>query len=66
MLKQIKTYFKAHPTYNSFVHILIGIGLGVLLTHPVFGGHTLRWGVGLVVLGLLGHLYPLLIKKRFT
>lgn len=62
-MKVIKKYFKEHPTYNGFVHILIGIGIGALITYPYFGTHPLRWGVALIVLGLLGHLYPLAIKK---
>ncbi len=56
-------YFKAHPTYNSFVHLLIGIGIGTLLTYPFFGVHPVRWGLALIVIGLLAHFYPGLSKK---
>lgn len=63
MYKQIKAYFKAHPIYNSTIHVIAGIGLGALFTYPVFGGHTLRWGVGFIILGLLGHLYPIVTRK---
>lgn len=62
-MKKIKAYFTKHPTYNSFVHITIGVGIGALLTYPYFGSHPIRWGIGLIVVGLAAHLYPLTIKK---
>lgn len=62
-MKKIENYFSKHVHYNSFVHVITGIGIGVLLTYPVFGAHTLRWGVGLIALGVLGHLYPYFVKK---
>lgn len=63
MYKKMLAYFKVHPTYNSFVHMLIGIGVGALLTYPLFGVHPVRWGVVLIIIGLLAHLYPGLSKK---
>lgn len=63
MLQQMKEYFGAHPMYNSVVHLLIGVGFGILVTYPLVGSHPLRWGVGILAVGLLGHLYPLVTKK---
>lgn len=63
MYKQAEKYFSKHVMYNSFVHLVIGIGLGILLTYPVVGIHPLRWGIGLVVVGLFAHVYPVLGKK---
>ena len=63
MYKQVSAYFSKHPTYNGITHLLIGVGLGVLLTYPFFGVHPVRWGVGLIALGFLAHLYPLTLKK---
>lgn len=59
MQKKIESYFKKHPYYNSVVHLLIGAGVGVLVTYPFIGIHPLRWGVGFLILGVLGYLYPL-------
>lgn len=59
MHKKMKKYFSEHPYYNAGVHLVIGMGLGILLTWPVFMPHPVRWGVGLIVLGILGHFYPL-------
>jgi len=62
-VKKITAYFKKFPAYNSMVHILIGVGLGILITYPLVGGHPVRWGLVLVAIGLVGHLYPALPKK---
>ena len=63
MYKQIKAYFKKHPKFNDVVHVLVGMGVGILITYPLVGSHPVRWGVGLLALGVAGHLYPLVVKK---
>ncbi len=63
-MKQFSAYFKKHPNFNASVHFSIGMGLGILLTYPYFGTHPVRWGASLLVLGLLGHLYPLIVKTK--
>lgn len=63
MYKQIEAYFKKYPIYNGAVHVLVGMGAGILLTYPLVGDHPLRWGVTLLALGLVGHLYPLVTGK---
>lgn len=59
----VESYFKKNPAYNSVVHLLIGAGFGILLTHTVIDPHPMRWGLGLIILGALGHLYPWAMKK---
>lgn len=61
-LLKIENYFKNHPSFNSFVHLFIGIGIGILLTNPLFIPHSIWWGFFFLALGSLGHIYPL-IKK---
>ena len=63
MYKQIEAYFKQYPRFNSAVHVLMGMGVGILLTYPLVGGHPVRWGMTLLALGLAGHLYPLITGK---
>ncbi|MBM3284136.1 hypothetical protein FJY90_07935 [Candidatus Gottesmanbacteria bacterium] len=66
MLKKynkIRKYFKEHVDYNGLVHLLAGIGVGILVTYPVVGNHPVRWGVLFLLIAVLGHLYPLTIKK---
>ena len=63
MSKKIQKYFEKHIFFNSGVHLLIGAGIGVLVTYPMIGAHPVRWGILLLALGLLGHAYPLMVKK---
>ena len=64
MIKKIERYFGKHPYYNSFVHVTVGVGLGILFARPYAGEHPLRWGLGLVAVGLAAHLYPWWAKRR--
>jgi hypothetical protein len=59
---KVMKYFKAHPTYNSVIHVLAGMGLGIVMARP-FIDHPVKWGLVLVGLGILGHLYPLMMEK---
>lgn len=63
MCKAIKKYLSAHPYYNATIHTIAGIGIGALLTYPFFGTHPVKWGISLIAVGILGHLYPLMSKK---
>ncbi len=62
-MQQIEKYFANHVRYNSLVHVIAGIGIGILITYPLIGAHPVRWGIALVAVGILGHLYPLMLKK---
>lgn len=64
MIKQTEKYFAKHPIFNGIVHILAGIGIGILVTYPYVGQHPLRWGLAFIAVGILGHLYPLLVKNK--
>lgn len=50
-------YFKKHPNYNSVVHALGGLGVGVIIASPVAGTHPVRVGVTLLLLSAIGHIY---------
>ena len=63
MYKKLDKYMGAHRWYNSTVHLLFGIGVGILITYPLVVTHPLRWAAVFMGLGLLGHLYPLWVKK---
>lgn len=63
MYKTIEKYFKNHTMYNSFVHAVGGVGVGILITYPLIGEHPIRWGVGLLALSILGHLYAAYTKN---
>lgn len=59
MYKKVERYLAKHPTYNAAVHILTGMGIGVLVTYPYID-HPVRVGGVLLAVGIIGHLYPLL------
>ena len=59
MEKKIEDYLKQHYLYFAIVHLIAGAGVGILITYPLIGQHPLRWGVGLIILGVLGIFYPL-------
>ncbi len=63
MHKKIANYFSKHVMFNSTVHLIGGMGLGILLTFPLFIPHPVRWGILLLALAFLGHLYALKAKK---
>lgn len=62
-IRDIEKYFSKHVHYNAIVHAIGGIGIGILIARPFAGVHPMRWGVALLVVALLGHLKPLLMKK---
>lgn len=61
--KKVRTYFAKYVDYNSLVHLVGGVGIGILIASPFAFPHPVRWGAALIALGLLGHLYPLIAKK---
>jgi len=50
-------YFKKHIIYTLLVHVIGGMGIGILITYPFAGIHPVRWGAALLVVSLLGYLY---------
>lgn len=63
LTKTTKDYFKKHVDYNSFVHVIGGMGIGILIASPIADPHPVRWGVTLLAIAVLGHLYPLMTEK---
>ncbi len=62
-IKQVDSYFKKNPYYSAVVHVVVGVGIGILMTYPVVGSHPMRWGLVFLGLGLAGHLYPVMKGK---
>jgi hypothetical protein len=63
MIKKTMKYMEKYPMYNSLVHAVGGIGVGVLIARDVAGEHPVRFGLVLITLALLGHLYPMTLKR---
>jgi len=63
MYKKVTSYFSKHVAYNSFVHVMGGIGIGILIASPIIGSHPVRWGLTFLLISVLGHVYAGYAKK---
>ncbi|MFN6992267.1 MAG: hypothetical protein ACK4MM_06055 [Fervidobacterium sp.] len=61
MFGKLKKFFGKRVCLNSFTHLALGIGIGLLLYQYVTDWMPLLGG-GLVLLGVLIHLYGLMSK----
>lgn len=57
--KKANKYFSKSPGFNGFIHVLAGIGIGILITYPYIGSHPVRWGIAFIVVSILGHLWAM-------
>lgn len=60
--KKAILYFSRHVEYNALVHVLGGIGLGILIASPIAFPHPVRWALALLALSIAGHIYTLFTK----
>lgn len=63
-MKKLNKNVQSGINYQMAAHVLLGVGLGILLTYPIVGAHPLRWGIGLLALGVIAYLYPSLAKGK--
>lgn len=62
-MDKVVKYFSKHVGYNSLVHVVAGVGFGVLLTNSYFNPHPMRYGLFFLAVALLGYLYAYTKKK---
>jgi len=55
--KNAISYFKKHPAFHATIHAIGGIGVGILIASPIASPHPVRWGISLLVIAVLGHVY---------
>lgn len=48
---------KKHPAYVATIHAIGGMGIGILIASPVARSHPVLWGITLMVVSLIGHIY---------
>ena len=53
ILKRLYSYFKKHIAFTDFIHISLGLGIGLLIA----GNQFFVSGLILILIGILGHLY---------
>lgn len=46
----------------SLGSLFVGIGIGALFTYPFFGTHPVKWGVSLIIIGIIFALYSKMKK----
>ena len=56
-MKKGLIYVKKHPMYNATIHAIGGLGVGILIGSSIVGIHPISWGIALIVISLLGHVY---------
>lgn len=59
IIKRLYIYFKNHIVFTDFIHILLGSGLALI----IFNKELLTWGVILLGIALLGHIYAFIKGK---
>jgi hypothetical protein len=57
------SYFKSNIEFNAGVHVLGGIGVGIMIASPLTFPHPVRWALVFLALSLLGHVYAVLNSK---
>lgn len=63
MFRKVEKYFAKHTFYNSAIHFLGGVGVGIIIARPIIGVHPVRWGIAFILIAVWGHVYPLTLKK---
>jgi hypothetical protein len=54
-------FWSEHPNYSAFVHITLGLGLGLLGESFLSGGYVNTVGWFLVFVAVICHVYPLVV-----
>ena len=63
-MEKLNKYFTEHPSFNSLIHICIGLGIAwlVSLAWPC-SVVALVLGIVFLLIGIVGHIYPLFAKQ---
>lgn len=57
IIKKAEKYFGKHVWFNSSIHVLGGIGIGILIASPIIGIHPVRWGMAFISASILGYIF---------
>ena len=62
---KLNKYFSEHPSFNSCVHVCVGLGIAWLLSLIWQGCSAISLVLGIVFLaaGIAGHIYALFAKQ---
>ena len=59
VIKRLYSYFKKNTAFTDFIHIALGLGIGLIIA----GNKFIIWGIILLFMGIIGHIYAF-IKGR--
>jgi len=51
-IKRLYSYFKKHTAFTDVIHVLLGLGIGLMFTDAYF-----NLGIIALTIGILGHVY---------
>jgi len=57
--KRLHSYFKENIVFTDIIHVLIGLGLGLIIV----GNEFLNLGILALAIGILGHVYAFIKGK---
>lgn len=55
--KKIEKYLSKNTEFNSALHLIGGIGIGIIITYPLIGIHPVRWGLIFIGVAVIGHIW---------
>jgi len=53
VIRRLYTYFKKHTAVTDFMHISLGLGIGLLFAREKF----FTWAIVFLAIGIVGHVY---------
>jgi len=53
IIKRLYSYFKKNTAFTDLIHILLGLGIGLIIA----GNKFFMWGIILLFIGIMGHIY---------
>jgi len=60
IIRRLYSYFKENIAFTDIIHVLIGLGLGLIIV----GNEFYNWGFFALTTGVLGHVYAFIKGKR--
>lgn len=56
-MKNIERFFTKNVYYNALSNLVLGLGIGALITNSIINPHPLRYGLVIVLIALLLYAY---------
>ncbi len=58
-IRRLYGYFKRHTAFTDFIHVCVGVGIGIMIARD----DLLLWGIVMLGVGMLGHLWAFIRGK---